>query len=184
MKKIALATILCALFLTTQAQDQQVEKSIYGAQTGFLGIWGYNETRLSDEIALRVELGLDAGLLQSTGGNGADILWTPVITLEPRWYFNFNKRQEKGYRTDSNIGNFLSLKTSFNPDWFIINNTRNAFVPNQISIIPTWGIRRKVGGLFEYEAGIGVGYRRILDDSFLDQNEVAVNLHFRIGLGK
>lgn len=57
-------------------------------------------------------------------------------------------------------------------------------MPNQIAIIPTWGIRRKLGKLFEYEVGFGIGYRRIFDNTFFEQNEVAANLHLRIGLGK
>ncbi len=43
---------------------------------------------------------------------------TPVITAEPRWYYNLNKRVSKSKNIEGNSGNFISLKTSYHPDWF------------------------------------------------------------------
>ena len=33
-------------------------------------------------------------------------------------------------------GHFISLKTSYHPDWFVISNTGNISVISDISIIP------------------------------------------------
>ena len=181
MKKITflLLTVFSFQFLT--AQDASVEKSIFGVQTGFFGVYGFNETKLSNKIALRTEIGLDAGLLLENSGS-ASFIFTPVLRAEPRWYYNLERRVSRGKRITRNTGNFVSLNVSFNPDLFLIDFTnRNVSVPNQISIVPTWGIRRSLGKHISYETGFGIGYRRILDDSFFDQNEVAVNLHLRIG---
>lgn len=48
------------------SEDASVEKSIFGLQTGVLGLWAYNEARLSKSIALRTELGLDFGIWETT----------------------------------------------------------------------------------------------------------------------
>ncbi|WP_344714740.1 hypothetical protein [Winogradskyella damuponensis] len=40
-----------------KCQNTSVEKSIFGLQTGVLGIWAYNEAKLSNTIALRTEHG-------------------------------------------------------------------------------------------------------------------------------
>ena len=61
---------------------------------------------------------------------------------------------------DGNQGNFLSIKTSYHPDWFVISNYDNINIISDISIIPTWGIRRNIGKHFNSETGIG--YRYIL----------------------
>jgi hypothetical protein len=69
---------------------------------------------------------------------------TPVITAEPRWYYNLNKRVNKSKRIDGNNGNFISLKTSYHPDWFVISNYDNINIISDISLVPTWGIRRNI----------------------------------------
>jgi len=184
MKKIILTLIFCGLTLIVKSQNASVKKSTYGIQTGFLGIWAHNETKLSNSIALRSEIGFDSGIWGGDFYDGTGFLLTPVITLEPRLYYNLNKRVKKSRRIDGNSGNFISLKTSYHPDWFVISNTDNVSVISDISIIPTWGIRRNIGKHFTYETGFGIGYRYTFakQAGFLEnKSEVDVNLHLRIG---
>lgn len=180
--------LLTIIFLpnSVQSQNKAVENSTIGIQIGVLGVWLHNELRLTQEIALRSEIGLDAGLF---GGslfydNGTGYALIPTITIEPRWYYNLEKRASKSRNTADNGGNFVSLKTSYLPDWFVISNYENIFVINQITIIPTWGIRRNIGNHFNYEAGIGIGYRYSFAKSagFSENDgDATVNLHLRIG---
>jgi len=184
VKKIILTLIFCGLTLIAKSQNVSVEKSTYGIQTGFLGIWVNNEIKLSNQIALRSEIGFDSGIWGGDFYDGTGFLLTPVITLEPRLYYNLNKRVSKSRRIDGNSGNFISLKTSYHPDWFVILNKDNVSVISDISIIPTWGIRRNIGKHFTYETGIGIGYRYVFakQAGFLEnESEAAVNLHLRIG---
>ena len=159
MKKILLTLTLCGLTFIAKSQNASVEKSMYGIQTGFLGIWVHNESKLSNQFVLRSEIGLDTGIYGSDV-NGIDgFLLTPTITLEPRWYYNLNKREGKSRRIDGNSGNF-------------------------ISIVPTWGIRRNIGNHFTYETGIGIGYLHYFKKDnviLISEPDVAVNLHLRIG---
>ncbi len=184
MKKITLILIFCGITLIAKSQTASVEKSTYGIQTGFLGIWAHNETKLTNSIALRTEIGFDSGIWGGDFYDGTGFLMTPVITLEPRLYYNLNKRVKKSRRIDGNGGNFISLKTSYHPDWFVISNTENVSIISDISFIPTWGIRRNVGKHFTYETGIGIGYRYIFakQAGFSEnESEIAVNLHLRLG---
>jgi len=184
MKKIILTLIFFGLSLIAKSQNASVEKSTYGIQTGFLGIWVNNEIKLSNQIALRSEIGFDSGIWGGDFYEGTGFLMTPVITLESRLYYNLNKRVSKSRRIDGNSGNFISLKTSYHPDWFVISNKENVSVVSDISIIPTWGIRRNIGKHFTYETGIGIGYRYVFakQAGFLEnESEAAVNLHLRIG---
>ena len=183
MKKTILLILVCITICTTYSQDAAVEKSVFGIQTGILGIWAHNEFRLSDKIALRTELGLDAGIFIG-GPNDGKLAFVPALTLEPRWYYNLNRRVDKGKRIDGNTGNFISIKTTYHPDLFVINNPDNVNFISDLSIIPTYGIRRHIGKHFNYEAGFGIGYVWYLEDSNtigFEEDEVAVNLHLRIG---
>ena len=184
MKRILFTIALCGMTLIAKSQTANVEKSTYGIQTGFLGIWVHNESKLTNSIALRTEIGFDSGIWGGSFYDGTGFLMTPVITAEPRWYYNLNKRESKSRRIDGNSGNFVSLKTSHHPDWFVISNTDNVSIISDISIVPTWGIRRNVGKHFTYETGIGIGYRYIFakQAGFLEnESEATLNLHLRIG---
>lgn len=189
MNKLFLSLVFCAITLSSIAQDKSasVEKSIFGIQTGLLGLWVHNESRLTNAISLRSEIGLDGALSINDNVVGNDIFALVLaITLEPRWYYNLNKRVSKSRRIDGNSGNFLALKITYHPDVLVYSNqnTDNINFLSDISIIPTWGIRRNIGKHFNYETGIGIGYVRILEDvnSFLfSKDNIGINLHLRIG---
>lgn len=179
---IALSFLLLPFF--AKSQTVSVESSIYGIQTGFLGAWVYNETRLSNEIALRTEIGLDAHIFNNSFMDRTGFILTPTINLEPRWYYNLNRRVRKSKSIGNNSGNFLSLKGTYRPDLFTVSNYENISVIPNLLVVPTWGIRRHIGRHFNYEAGIGVGYNYIFTKSagYLEnREELAVNLHLRIG---
>jgi len=184
MKRILLILTFCVLTIIAKSQNSSVENSTYGIQTGFLGIWVHNESKLSNSIALRSEIGFDSGIWGGDFYEKTGFLMTPVLTAEPRWYYKLKKRKGKSKRIAGNNGNFLSLKTSYHPDWFIITNTDNVSIISDISIVPTWGIRRNIGKHFTYETGIGFGYRYIFakQAGYLENDsELTLNLHLRIG---
>ncbi|MCF6142370.1 hypothetical protein L1S34_13820 [Flavobacterium sp. K77] len=182
--KMIITLSICLFTIITNAQNASVEKSTFGVQTGILGIWAHREVKLTNKIALRVEFGMDAGFWGGSFYPENGYLMTPVIRLEPRWYYNLNKRVSKSRNISGNSGNFLTLQTSYNPNWFVISNYDKVEVVDQISIIPTWGIKRNIGNHFTYETGIGIGYRYIFAKSIgysKNEAETAANLHLRIG---
>ena len=182
--KMIFTLSICLFTIFTKAQDASVEKSTYGIQAGILGIWAHREVKLTNEIALRAEIGMDAGFFGGSFYPKNGYLMTPVITFEPRWYYNLDKRVSKSKNISGNSGNFLTLQTSYHPNWFVISNYDNIEIANQISIIPTWGLKRNIGKHFTYETGIGIGYRYIFAKSvgYLEnQSETALNLHLRLG---
>ena len=179
--------LLCALFLVQiiNAQDASTEKSIFSGQVGLFGAWINHEARLSDQFTLKSEFGLDVFARQTNDDFSLDAL-APVITLEPRWYYNLEKRGNKGRNIHNNGGNFLALTTSYHPDWFVITGVEgDLIIPHQLAIIPKWGIRRNFGKSdFNYEVGAGLGYNiRFLKQYGFAENdgEVLLDLHLRIG---
>jgi hypothetical protein len=193
MKKI-IAFIFFALTININGQNASVEKTFFGLQTGFAGIWLNNETKLSKTIALRSEIGIENDFAVGDHYSGAGFILQPVINIEPRYYYNLEKRNLNGKKTTKNSGNYLSIKTSYHPDWFVINSDENITKIADLSIIPTWGMKRQIGNHFNFETGIGLGYRVVylkpnyrtanyqsVDDSGLDRNQYTPYFHFRIG---
>ncbi|WP_179334432.1 hypothetical protein [Winogradskyella costae] len=184
MKKLSLLLIFSLSIATVTAQDASVEKSTYGIQAGLLGLWGHNESKLSNAIALRSELGLDVGIYSNSFVGSRGFILVPALTLEPRWYYNLNKRVSKSRRIDGNSGNFIAIKTTYHPDIIVNSVEDNLNFISDISIIPTWGIRRNVGKHFTYETGIGLGYIHYFKEKNVylkDNSGLALNLHLRLG---
>lgn len=160
------------------SQNTGVKKSIYAIQTGVIGAWINNEYRLSNETSLKSEIGLIAGL-RGCSGCITEYALAPEFTLEPRWYYNIEKRSIKGKIIKNNSFNFTTLAIRYYPDWFVISNATNASVANQITIIPKWGIKRTIANSnFNYELGIGIGKKYFFDSNQWDSS---ADLHIRIG---
>lgn len=181
MKKLFALLIIIFSISLANAQEASVTTNKPELHTGLLGIWLNKEYKLSDQIAIRAEVGLDGGLWWNTYSSGHAFI--PVFTAEPRWYYNLGKRSKKGKTTKGNFGNFLSIKTSFHPDLFIISNYYEDIIPD-LSIVPTWGIRRPIGRNFTFETGIGIGYLHSFYKSkgyTSDAGELTANIHLRFG---
>jgi hypothetical protein len=147
-----------------------------------MSVWGYNELRLTDAVALRSEIGLAGSFFYSyttwfgsISGFDAYSL-TPGIAVEPRWYYDLARRHSAGKRTLYNSGNYFSLKTSLYSKELTIGNTHP--VPTHMTIVPMWGLRRHFGTHFSVEAGAGVGYLHTFSKR---RDECVIRGHLRIG---
>lgn len=160
-----------------------VVESFYGIQTGLLGIWGHREIRIDDEFALRAEIGLESHLW--IGFDEETIFaMRPSLTLEPRWYYNLEKRTEKSKRTAHNSGNFIAFRTKYFPDIFAISNYDNAEFGNDFSAELNWGIRRAIGKHFNFETAFGLGYfyssgNNIESDG--EESQISPSIYLRFG---
>lgn len=120
MKKNSFICFVLSLCLVqfVQAQSsiekQGVEHALYGVQTGLLGVWVFNEARLSNSLALRTEIGLEAGMLfyasNLIGDVGTVTDFSPSISLEPRWYYNLDERFKEGRPTKKQQRKLLGIQ--------------------------------------------------------------------------
>ena len=170
---------------TTATTAGTVEKSLFNVQVGAVGVWASHEARLSNKWALRSEIGLDLWAYD-TYFDGSGTVMVPSISVEPRWYYNIEKRANKGKYTANNSASFVTVAVEYYPDLFILGSAPSyIYVPNQMTIIPKWGIRRAIAkSNFNYELGIGLGYGFYFSDSddvIKNAGDVAIDLHARIG---
>lgn len=193
IKKVWIVLLFCGWAFIANAQTRQseksspgtkvcVEKSVFSIQAGPIGVWVNNEFRLSHSFVLRTELGYSAQLLWGTGQEEG-FLMTPVFTIEPRWYYNFQKRKSKAKRIDGNSGNYLSLQSDFYPTWGMFSTFGHPVINPVLALIPMWGMRRNISRHFNYELGVGLGYVHYFPDKYGygEQNDLVLNLFLRIG---
>jgi hypothetical protein len=182
MKKF-MTIILLGLTISSFSQNFSIEKSITGIQIGFFGTEVYNETRLSNKIALRSQFGLNAGIFGGSLYEKTGFILYPELSIEPKWYYNLDKRVRKNKNIKNNGANFYSLNIQYSPNWFVVSNYDNIEINNTLSIIPTWGFRRNFARKFNYEFKIGLGYGMILrwKDYIENENGAVMDLGFKIG---
>lgn len=161
MKLISFIIFTTYIFIAqTKAQEANPEKNLWGIQTGIYPFSAYNESRLTNNIVLRSEVFLGFGW----SGNTDNTTWAilPYLNIEPRWYYNIQRRARKGKQTYNNNGNYWSVLTGIQPGFGITSNETNLYP--SLMLIPSYGLRRNLGRHFNFEAAFGLGYAWIFKD--------------------
>ncbi len=96
----------------------------------------------------------------SSLGNTSSISFDPALSIQYRYYYNYDRRENKGLRTEMNSLNYLSptFETIFSK-----NRIDNAhYIENKRRPINTigavWGIQRNYKKRFSLDFNIGLGY--------------------------
>ncbi|MFV0505158.1 MAG: hypothetical protein ACK5L5_00385 [Bacteroidales bacterium] len=156
MKKVIITLFLAfSLIETIDAQKALVEKSTWGIQFGINPVNVYNETRIVDKLALRTELGL--GLFYGYKA-GMDEEWSTSFnaSLEPRFYYNLNRRKQKSRNIGGNSGSYIAFNINYAPDFGMLSNDYEAYTT--LSLTPVWGTKLNIGRRFMFEFATGLGY--------------------------
>ena len=162
MKILLTVVLLLGIFSTgTKAQNASVEENVWGVQALMLPLSVYNETKLTNSLALRSELAFGLSFTSYSyieSNTRSTLSWAalPFAIVEPRFYYNLNRRVEKGKRIDGNSGNYWSLFACYQPGFGISSGGIDIFPAAYI--VPTYGLRRNMGKRFNFEFAVGLGY--------------------------
>lgn len=180
MEKIFLfISTLFSLSLFSQQKEAGVEKTVTGVQVGFFGANIYNESRLSENIALRSEISLYPSIWGGDLYSQTGFALAPAISVSSKWYYNLGKRAEINKNTKNNSGNYVSARLEYIPDWFVISNTKDIHVNPTLAFIPNWGLRRNFATHFNYELRLGLGVGKILKKGY--DIQAMPDINFKIG---
>ncbi|SDS07593.1 hypothetical protein SAMN04487764_1391 [Gillisia sp. Hel1_33_143] len=141
---------------------------------------------LEYEIAVTKNTTVDAVLGMGFGYHDASYLDNPEYGIYPqfetqyRYYYNLDKRMEKGKKTSENSGNYLAavgLIASGDPILgdMQLNNDYSGFVG------PAWGLQRVYSGNFKLNLtlGLGLGFNNV-DNAYL-ASQISFQLGFKLG---
>lgn len=157
MKKIS---ILFVLTLSIFCFSQEKATDLFNLKAGFIGGWIGYEKALSSEITLNGEVGYEGGLYYSSMlGNDLNYIFSTTLSLEGRYYYNFNRRIEKGKNTRNNAANYLGLEATYTPDWGTSSSVDNISILRTFTLIPKYGFRRNISDKFNFEFSVGPGYQ-------------------------
>jgi hypothetical protein len=156
MRKILTIFFLSTIFIT-YSQENNKSEDVFGLKVGLIGGWFNYEKSLNNNFTLNSEIGYEGGFLKGTNDK-VDYVFTSVFSLEPRYYYNFDKRQEKNKETKNNSANYLGLEIFYVPDLLSSSNRKSIDVNKSLSIIPKYGLRRSISDNLVFEFAFGVGY--------------------------
>ncbi len=145
--------ITVSSFLIIQAQDARPK--LRGVQVGYPGIWFYREIKVIKTLYIRNEFGVERySGYKNSECDFRNKPFEPIISFVPKWYYNLSSRNEKYKDVSDLAGNFFSInaRANLNPFAKFENHI------NQLSIIPTWGVRRNINRYLNYEFTVGYGY--------------------------
>lgn len=187
MKKIILLLFINLSFAQINKNIEKtnisVEKNLLTAKLG-LGTFDLaDEFRIDNSITLNSEIGYSIGFKKSSFDNKVRSYLIPKISIEPRWYYNLNKRIENGKSIRNNAANFFGFNISYFPkDLFITNYY---IFSNELYIAPSYGFKRNIGkSNFNYEFTVNAGLDHIFDkvEGFnRDKSKFLININFRFG---
>jgi hypothetical protein len=185
MKKTIFTIFLIGLFTASSSQDENasLKKNIVALDIGFPGIWINYERHLGGLFTFKSELGFIWGF-GLTQGNVSDdypnnyYAFAPGVRVEPRYYYNFNRRVSLEKKPSYNASNYFALSATYIPNLFTISNVSDLDVESGISLIPQWGMKRTIGKRMNFEFAFGYGVAHSFDS---DRTEGSLGLDLRFG---
>ena len=192
MKKLLFTFLLSSsLFAQEKATD------LFNANISVIGIGIQYEKALSDNFTAVGSLDYMGGFRYSYSdfyGSDFDYILTTSLSLEGRYYYNFDRRIGKGRNTKNNSGNYIALKGNFIPDWLTASNGDRLNVNPQGSLTVNYGLKRSFAQNFFYEFYTGLGLAFYQEDKLNWDNEfqnynsskkteigTIIDLGFRVG---
>ncbi|WP_213523931.1 hypothetical protein [Nonlabens sp.] len=160
------------------SQNNNFETAI-SFKVGAIGGWIAAEVPLSDKIILNAEFGQEGGFYKNRTDNDTQFFFTNTLSLEPRYFFNREKRKEAGKSINLNSGSYFGIEFMRVPDWLTISSDNSDIrIEQSFSIIPKIGLKRAIANIMTFEFAGGIGYQ--FNDNL--ENSLTVGLDLRIGI--
>lgn len=116
------------------------------------------------EVGIGHDQTLDFGLALQFGANDIGYAFLPAINAQYRYYYNFERREQRDKRIEGNSGNYLAASGTLFLEEVIIGNLDSG--DGFFGILgPVYGIQRTYPSGFNFTLEFGLGY---YFDDFLD----------------
>jgi hypothetical protein len=157
--KAVLTIFLVAMSSMTFAQDKDasLKKDIMSAEIGLFTASLNYERHLGGLFTLKTGVGVGVYFGQDFFSGNTYWEFTPIVIAEPRYYYNFNRRVQRGRKTSYNASNYLALSVSYFSNPVVVSGMNYHIRQSAFSLIPEWGLKRTLGKRMNFEFAIGYG---------------------------
>ena len=175
-------TVVCLQCIKAQGQTNMQKyaktESTHIIDIGLINAGYTYEYAFAPKFTLNFGAGI-AGSIGYASSNLSDSQWFysfhPYLSIEPRYYYNLQKRLNKNKKIDGNCGSFFAIQSGYVLKPFV---QKNIYYDKALGgISPYWGLRRIWGEhfLFEFHAGLAIGFNNYSD------SDIGINLGLRFG---
>ena len=167
MKKITFIFLSFLLFQISKAQDSvSVEKSLIGTSVSPLGSLSFDyEVKLSKEWTLLSNIGFSYDYdKENNSSNSKGYSLRPFLVLEPRWYYNIDRRSKLSKNIKFNTGNYWSLDIKYSPKSVLATNQFYYEFSNAVYFLPSYGLRRTISKNIYFDGSLYAGYSYVLNN--------------------
>lgn len=156
MKKLFFLTIIFTnTFLFSQSTKHTTD--VFSFKLGLIGSWVGYEKSLGNDFTIESEIGYLGGFYKRNN-KSFKYIFTSEISVEPRYYYNFNRRIEKNKNITKNAANFVGFDINFVPDFLTSTNGDSVTIDESINLLPKWGLKRQLSDKIGFEFALGLGY--------------------------
>ena len=174
IRSITFLTLFTGQFLWSFGQDPKSDakiSSLIKFDLGGQGVGLTYEPRISNKMTADISAGLGGG--HDIGEGFFEINYgypAFYFSLTPKYFYNRQKRIDKGKKTLFNSGNYVALRLKYvaansRPVDIYGNSSLNVY-RNSILGNLHWGIQRAMGQHWTFSFHIGAGYAQDIDYSF------------------
>ncbi|HBL76523.1 MAG: hypothetical protein A2W90_00440 [Bacteroidetes bacterium GWF2_42_66] len=157
MKTFSLVLLLCAITSLVNAQDiryKTTRTSKYSPELSeelhkisILPLGYAYERKIAEEFTIEagVDFSFDIYYAETDDLDQNALVVNPTIHLEPRYYYNLERRYQRGRNVSFNAASYLGVYSELRMNPLIEEN--NGFWPvyDRFKIGPAWGIQRNLG---------------------------------------
>lgn len=176
---------LVVSFLCLNAYSQSEKKDFFEANIHLVGAGISYEKSFSEKFALRSSLEYDGSLSFRknfhTTGSTITFVMQPTVKIQPRYYYNINKRMQSGKSIRFNAANFISVDIAYKSSELNISN-KDYYMLETLAFGTAWNLRRNISNSnFIYEASAGIRYDYFFEEFYNKNNGITPELRAKIG---
>ena len=154
MKKVLLCVTVILFYSNSFAQETSPQtNSQFSANLLMPSL----EYELSTGTNSTIDLLLGAGFAYRKTNGKSDYAVFPSFQAQYRYYYNLNKRLEKGKKVSENSGNYITALAQFTSGKPILGGLTSK-ADYGIVIGPAWGLQRVYNSGFKLNLNLGAGY--------------------------
>ncbi len=175
--------IFFLLFLIIPNLNYSQQKNLFEVGIDIVGADFSYERNLSNKFSVRSCLGYNGSIYRTSGrtvdGKKNVFVLQPNIKIQPRFYYNKQKRVLKDRNTNFNSADFLSVNLEYLTSELNISNA-GYYEPEIFTVGLGWNLRRNIKNTkFIYELSTGLNYFYNTNEVYKDDNKIRPQFNFR-----
>ncbi len=159
MKKFLLTVfVLWSSWITAQENTLAPLENLFSANLNIVGAGVTYERVLGNKFTTHFNASYQLVGVSGGSNQDVDLTFAGNLSVGGRYYYNRERRFEKGKKLTQNAGNFWAAEFQVIPDFTVATEERFARYLTTYLVGAKYGLRRNITRNLNYECEFGLGY--------------------------